>query len=164
MRVRTLLLGGAVGAALAYFFDPASGAGRRSRARDMIAARGRKLERVAGRKARFYEGKAQGLAHVVERIGSKPLVADDRTLVDRVRSEVLGDRSVPKGALEVEAVDGIVTLRGQLDDPQLMDRIVRRVGAVPGVRSVRTLLHLPEQDAPNKAAARGASEAGEPPV
>jgi osmotically-inducible protein OsmY len=83
---------------------------------------------------------------------------DDATLAHKVESEVLGDRAIDKGRLNVNAEHGIVILRGAVDTPDDMERLERRVAAVPGVMGVRSLLHLKNAPAHSKDASRKASE------
>jgi hypothetical protein len=56
-------------------------------------------------------------------------------------------------------VDGVAELRGELDAPEEVHRLVERVAAVPGVRSVRNLLRVHGEAPPNKEDAMRASEA-----
>jgi osmotically-inducible protein OsmY len=79
---------------------------------------------------------------------------DDATLAHKVESEVL--RGAPEG-ITVNAEDGIVVLRGEVDSPERMSELARMVLRVPGVSGVENLLHLPGQPAPNKAKALEAS-------
>jgi len=66
--------------------------------------------------------------------------------------------------VSLDVNDGVVELRGQLDDQAAIEELVLRVRAVPGVRSVVSLLHLPGQPAPNKQEALAASKHAEEPV
>jgi osmotically-inducible protein OsmY len=75
--------------------------------------------------------------------------ADDRALADRVRSEVLGEQRFQGLPVNVDAAGGVVALRGQLDDQQVIRDLELRVGKVPGVRRVENLLHTPGTTAPN---------------
>jgi osmotically-inducible protein OsmY len=77
------------------------------------------------------------------------VVPDDDTLVARVRSEVL--RNGTAGQINVDAYEGCVTLRGQLDHYEDIQRIVHRTRHVDGVREIRSYLHLPGTLPPNKA-------------
>jgi osmotically-inducible protein OsmY len=49
----------------------------------------------------------------------------------------------------VQALDGVVELRGQVDDPAAIDQLETRTRNVTGVRDVRNLLHLPGQEPAN---------------
>lgn len=75
--------------------------------------------------------------------------ADDRALVSKIRSEVLGAPRYSKQTINVDTVDGVVSLRGQLDHPEDIRELVAAVEKVPGVRGVENFLHLPKTTAPN---------------
>lgn len=53
----------ALGAAAQYLFDPQLGRTRRARLADQLAARGRRLRRIAGKKFRYQKGRLRGVAH-----------------------------------------------------------------------------------------------------
>jgi osmotically-inducible protein OsmY len=79
---------------------------------------------------------------------------DDVTLAHKVESIVFRDPRFPKGQINVNAEDGEVFLRGQVDDPELVRELERSVSQVPGVRRVENLLHLPGTPAPASHAGR----------
>ncbi|MHB8377543.1 MAG: BON domain-containing protein [Dehalococcoidia bacterium] len=148
----------ALGALLMYYLDPASGRRRRALVRDQFAhARNVVLHRLPGRvekRGRFIRGVARGIRHEAAGVvlhGGHDGHVDDETLVARVRSEVLGRREVKAGAINVDAYEGTVTLRGQLEHPDEIRRLIDDTGHVEGVRRVRSYLHLPGTLAPNKA-------------
>jgi osmotically-inducible protein OsmY len=68
---------------------------------------------------------------------------DDATLAQKVESEVFRAAGVPKGTINVNAENGVVYLRGELDRPDLIDRLILQTRKVQGVRDVRNLVHLP---------------------
>jgi hypothetical protein len=158
MRLRSMVFGAAVGAAIAYLFDPEQGRGRRMRLRDQGMAASRRTTTRLERRGRYVAGTAIGR---VMQAGSRlaPAAVDDATLVDRIRSEALGDAHIPAGEINVDVADAVATLRGELSDPALIEEIVGRVRMVPGVAGVENLLHTPQQEpAKNKRAAIRASE------
>lgn len=154
-KIRTAGLGlaaaAAVGALIQYFSDPRLGRTRRVQAKDQVLAAVRRpakrLRRDAETKRRYLRGRARGIAHELTTPPSLP--ADDRALVSKVRSEVLGAPRYSKYVINVDAVDGVVTLRGQLDRPEDIRELVAAVEKVPGVRDVANFLHLPKTTAPN---------------
>lgn len=146
---------GAAGAAAAYFFDPQMGRTRRAKARDRIAATFRRAGRRIGRKGRWLEGKAHGLRMKATHPVEQPKDLDDATLAHKVESEILRGRD--KGRVSVNAEDGIVVLRGEVDTPEQMNQIAQAVLRLPEVTGVENLLHLPGEPAPNKAQAREVS-------
>ena len=115
----------------------------------------RRTGRRVGRKGRWLGGKAYGLrmkaAHPVDHVRD----LDDATLAHKVESEVLGGSG--NGRISVNAENGVVVLRGEVDSADQMNAIAESVMAVPGVTGVENLLHLPGEPAPNKAPAREAS-------
>jgi gas vesicle protein len=155
-RLRTLVTGGAVGAAIAYFFDPDRGKGRRTRARDWTAARvrraGRKAERLRRRTGAEVYGTVQRAAH----LGAADPNPDDVTLKHKVETELFGRTGFPKGDIIVDVNEGVVALRGQVSQPERVKDIEARTRKIVGVHDVRNLLHPPRTPAPNKRAAREA--------
>jgi osmotically-inducible protein OsmY len=73
---------------------------------------------------------------------------DDVTLAQQVESELYREESAPKGQISVNAANGVVQLRGEVEKPGLIDELVQRARSVQGVRDVENLLHLPGQEAP----------------
>jgi hypothetical protein len=152
--LRPLALGAVAGAALEFFLDPRQGRRRRHAAFDRTGGTLRRLGRRLSRGARFAtslgRGKAQAFRHRSRELG----LIDDGTLADKVRSEVLGDPRWPKGRVNVQAYDGIVELRGELEEPELIEELVERVRRVHGVRGVENLLHVPGTPAPTHTGGR----------
>ena len=70
------------------------------------------------------------------------------TLARQVESELFREDSAPKGQISVNAANGVVQLRGEVEQPELIDELVQRARSVQGVRDVENLLHLPGQEAP----------------
>jgi osmotically-inducible protein OsmY len=69
---------------------------------------------------------------------------DDATIASLVRTRVLGRPDLDTGSLDVEVVQGVAFLRGDLKDKRQIDEVVDLTGAVPGVQEVQNLIHLPE--------------------
>lgn len=149
--MRRFLLPGALGFGLAYFLDPDRGARRRNIARDRLMAMLRRLGSRSQKLARFAEGHAYGVVQETvphRRDNPNP---DDLTLRDRVESEVFRDPNIPKGDINIDVVEGIVELRGELKQPEDINNLVKTVQKVRDVKSVHSYLHLPGTPAPNKA-------------
>jgi osmotically-inducible protein OsmY len=102
----------ALGAALAYFFDPANGRERRKGV----------VKRLAGLSSRL-----------------RPETGDDATLARRVETEIRGS-GVPEGKVDVNAENGKIVLRGEVASPQLIDDLVAKARSVQGVQEVESLL------------------------
>lgn len=80
--------------------------------------------------------------------GALPKQYDDATLKDKVESELFRDEHEVKGAINVNAQQGIVQLRGELPSQDLIDTLVDRTKKIHGVRDVENLLHTPGTEAP----------------
>jgi osmotically-inducible protein OsmY len=141
-------LGGAVGALLAYFLDPNSGARRRNTLRDRTAAFFRTGSRGAARAGRGVAAEAYGVSQKVQHLREEPKDFDDATLADKIRSEVFRDQDIPKGNINVNVQDGVVQLRGEVPQSELIDDLVAQTRKVQGVRDVENLLHVPGTQAP----------------
>jgi BON domain len=149
-RRASFIVGVAAGAAGMYFLDPDRGRSRSTRVRAQLAKRGRQLQRRRDQVLRYEAGVEEGLRHPPP---GPPV--DDLTLVDRVKSEL--GHALPRERVSLDVADGVLELRGELDSNADIERLIDQVCAVPGVTSVVSLLHLPGQPAPNKAAALDAS-------
>lgn len=73
---------------------------------------------------------------------------DDATLKDKVESELFRDEHEVKGAISINAQQGVVQLRGELPSQDLIDALVNRTQQIHGVREVESLLHLTGTEAP----------------
>lgn len=101
----------ALGAGLMYMFDPKTGRRRRAITRDKAAKMARHAAARAQAIARQASDRAKGV--MAEARASDEEWVGDQTLVARVRSE-LGRVVSHPGALHVDAVDGLVTMRGPI--------------------------------------------------
>ena len=150
----------AASAAAAFFLDPQNGRARRIRIVERSSHLARIAEHRARRQARYIEHTVRGrLGHLAG--GDVPRYAEDRTLLDRVESELFANRSIPRGKITFEVEGTTVILRGQLDTAQEMERVEEAVRRVPGVTGVTSLFHIPGTPAPNKAEALTASAKAE---
>jgi hypothetical protein len=154
-----MLIIGTIGGAISMFIlDPGQGRRRRALARDKIVHLRRVMTRdvptTVEKRGRFFRGVAKGIVHETTDVlpFNGHALADNETLVARVRSEVLRDSHLKAGEIHVDAYEGCVTLRGQLEQPDEIRRLVRDTTHVDGVREVRNFLHLPDAPPPNKAA------------
>jgi osmotically-inducible protein OsmY len=140
-------LAGAIGAALAYLFDPDNGRRRRSIARDKLG----KYVRQTGRQAQGAGAQAQGLKAKATHISETPKPQpDDVTLARKVETEIFRDAGVPKGQINVNVEDGVVFLRGELPERDLISDLEMQARKVQGVLGVENLLHVPGEEAPAK--------------
>ena len=141
---RTLSLAALV-AAVVYFFDRDNGKRRRRMAVDRTAgflrSKARRLDRARRGAVSGGRGVAQKAKHPREEEKPAP---NDATLKAKVESEVFRDVSVAKGKVDVNAEDGVVYLRGEVDSPDLVAELEKATRKVQGVREVQNLLHTPE--------------------
>jgi osmotically-inducible protein OsmY len=129
------------GMAFMYYADPQNGRRRRHVTRDKAVSlarhgtkRGRRLVHHVTSDAKGYLERARHAQGGAEQL-------DDQTLVDKVESIVFRDRAVPKGQININAENGVVFLRGEVANPQLVEALEERVRKVQGVRDVTNLLH-----------------------
>jgi osmotically-inducible protein OsmY len=141
-------LGTALGAVLAYFFDPQNGKRRRHQAVDRTAGFFRSRARESARVGRGVAAEAYGVSQKAQHLREEPKEFDDATLANKVRSEALRGDDFPAGGINVNVQDGVVQLRGEVQQPELINELVDRVRSVQGVRDVENLLHLPGTEAP----------------
>ena len=116
----------ALGAALAYFFDPQNG---RARRKDTI----KRIVRLSQQQRGRLTARAQ---------------PDDVTLARQVESEIFGNADLPKGQINVNAEEGKVDLRGEVESVEMIEELVSKARKVQGVQEVENLLHTPGQAAP----------------
>jgi osmotically-inducible protein OsmY len=129
-RIRSLLIGGAVGAAAAYFLDPEQGATRRARVQGRIEGLAQELQ-----------DRAQA---AIGRLDPSNVsrADDDLSVLGRVESALLALPDVERGAVETEVVDGQVVLRGEVTSVEQERVLVLTAGQVPGVAGVESRLQL----------------------
>jgi hypothetical protein len=130
-RIRSLLIGGAIGAVAAYFLDPEEGATRRARLQG----------RIEGLLQELQDRAEAAIGRLDASIAARP--DDDLSLLGRVESALLGLPDVRSGSVETEVVDGQVVLRGQVTSAEQEREIVATARQVPGVAGVESLLELP---------------------
>jgi osmotically-inducible protein OsmY len=149
---RTIVLTALTISIVNYLWDRDKGHARRAVVRDQAIATARRLYRQAKRLVRYKEGRLRGtveeLFHLHEPDNPDP---DDRTVRDRVETELLGNPHFPKGDVNVDVVQRVVELRGQVATRELIAELTDLASKVPGVVGVHSYLHLPGTPAPNKA-------------
>jgi gas vesicle protein len=150
LRFVTTLAGAAAGAMAAFLLDPQNGRRRRTQAIDRTAGTIRRTARLATRTGRGataeLDGQRRRVMHAMS--GEHRPVANEQTLADRVRSELFRDAAMPKGSLNINVErECVVVLRGEVQRPEIIGAIERKVRAIPGVRDVENLLHTPDTPA-----------------
>jgi uncharacterized membrane protein len=134
-----MLAGIGIGAAITYFLDPYQGRQRRSLIADQVVHAQHVGADASDTTMRDASNRSRGLfASLASAL--RPDEADDRVVVDRVRSK-MGRVVRHPHAILVTSHDGAVTLRGQIlaDD---LDALIRAVSSVRGVRSVENQMEV----------------------
>jgi osmotically-inducible protein OsmY len=143
---RLLSLAALVAAAM-YFFDRENGKRRRHMAADRTAGffrrKARVLDRGRKRAVSAGYGAVQKAKHRNEAEKPQP---NDATLKAKVESEVFRDSRVPKGRVDVNAEDGVVYLRGEVDSQDLVAELGEATRKVHGVRAVENQLHTAQSE------------------
>jgi BON domain len=141
--MRRLFFVAASAAALTYFFDPRQGRRRRAVFRDRTVALLRRSRRKASGRARWASSYAHGLSErAVSLARPEEPPADDVTLARKVETIIFRPPDVPKGSINVDAVNGVVTLRGVADTPEQIRELERKAAEISGVIKVENLLSL----------------------
>jgi uncharacterized membrane protein len=135
------LSGVGLGAGLMYLLDPEAGRRRRALSRDKAMHALHEQRGVVEKGVRDLRNRAEGVrARTRGALAGEEV--SDRVLVDRVRAEI-GRHVTHPGSIHVSAFEGEVTLTGPIFRREV-DRLVRAVRRVPGVRSVRDELEAHE--------------------
>jgi hypothetical protein len=143
-----------VGAAGMYFLDPTLGKRRRAVARDKLRSRVAYQRRRRQQQAAYELGRRRGemFAHA----GAGEFHQRDNRSVAEHLHAVLERTDVPTVDVTVEVVDDRVRVRGQVRTDEERTQVLAAVGAAAGDRQVESMLHLPDEPAPNKVASRQA--------
>lgn len=129
-----MLVGMGIGASLMYFLDPTGGGRRRALMRDQFVHASHRVTDAADATRRDLANRATGAVARIRRARRDGPV-DDSVLVERVRSHLGRSVSHPR-AIDVDARDGVVTLRG----PILQSEVASLCNAVARVKGVREVV------------------------
>jgi osmotically-inducible protein OsmY len=141
-----ILFGAAIGAAAAWFLDPNDGTRRRNVVRDKTMKYAQRGREEAARKATYAGTAVKGkVTSAAPGTGREPAEErlNDPALKAKVESEIFRDPEVPKGRVSVSVEEGVVSLRGELEDQATIDALRDAAAKVDGVRGVESLLHTP---------------------
>jgi hypothetical protein len=141
MRLGHLLAGAAVGAGIMYLLDPDGGRRRRALLRDQLVSAAHRTSDAMDATSRDVTNRARGVVAELRGRLRREQVGDD-VLRARVRARI-GSVVGHAGAIETDVADGLVTLRGPVLREEL-DRLMRRVQTVRGVRDVVNQLDVHE--------------------
>jgi osmotically-inducible protein OsmY len=132
MQVLYFAAAAAIGAAIAYMFDPDRGRTRRARIADQAAARARDAADAVKAKAEYQKGVAKGIIHDV----TEPLRGngsyDDDTLLQKVKSEALGYWP-DSHEIEVDITNGMVRVSGTVAKESDRENLIKLIRDVEGV-------------------------------
>jgi osmotically-inducible protein OsmY len=146
MKRTPAMVGGAVamGALLEYFLDKDRGRRRRKLVVDRTRGIANRTMRRAGRAERGMVSAVYGVAMKATHLREQPKPQpDDATLARKVETEIFRPADAPKSTVNINAENGVVYLRGEVAQPEMIEELVRKARKVKGVRDVRNLLHLP---------------------
>ncbi len=144
---RFLSLAG-IGAGLMYFFDPQQGNRRRKMLVDRVGALFRRGARRTTQAGRGVAATAYGVRQKATHLREEEKDLDDVTLARKVETEIFRDADVPKGQINVNAENGVIVLRGEAENQEMITDLVEKARSIQGVRDVENLLHLPGTEAP----------------
>ena len=143
MKIRSLLIGGAVGAMAAYFLDPELGGGRRARLQEQVLETVRQGRRTLDRAGQQFQYRVSHLEL------TPPFERDDDLVVlSRVESVLASLPGVPRGSIESEVVDGRLVLRGRAASDEHARVIAAATSSVRGVAGVESQLLVASGEAP----------------
>jgi hypothetical protein len=142
MLLLRVLTAAAAGAGLMFLLDPDRGRRRRALVRDQLVRAAHRTGDAVDATSRDVGNRARG---VVAELRSRLVNVEvsDGVLQERVRARI-GSVIGHAGAIEAAVIDGRVSLRGPVlaDD---VDRLLRRVRRVPGVREVINQLDVHDE-------------------
>jgi osmotically-inducible protein OsmY len=132
----------ALGVGAMYFLDPRDGARRRSVCRDKFLSAFGRMATQLEKQGRNIWNRANGMMHEA-RSGISREQVDDNTLRERIRSS-MGRYVDNVGAIDVQCMQGRVTLRGPVMASQL-NRLLRGIRGVRGVSGIDNQLDVRTQ-------------------
>jgi len=140
-RIRTLVIGGAVGAALTYFLDAELGPARRAQLKELAAAAINRGRDELNRQTRQLQDTSRAAIAQLQ-AGGAPGPEDDLTVLSRVESILHAMPDFPRSSVEAEVVGGRLILRGEVETADLAREIVETASHVRSVASVQNLLQV----------------------
>ena len=142
MLLLRLLTTAAAGAGLMYLLDPERGRRRRAIVRDRLVRAAHRTGDAVDATSRDVGNRARGVvAELRSRLAN--VEVSDGVLHERVRARI-GSVIGHAGAIDAAVIEGQVSLRGPVLAGDV-DRLVRRVRGVPGVREVINQLDVHDE-------------------
>jgi hypothetical protein len=105
------------------------------------------LDRLSGGQQEEQADDRRRFSRADPQASTQPKDFDDITLVRKVESIIFRPPGSPRGSVDVNAVAGVVYLRGEVKHPEDVKRLVAEAEAIPEVVRVENLLHLPNTPA-----------------
>lgn len=136
-----VIISAAVGAALAYLFDPDRGRSRRAQLSQQAKAQMRDATETVRSQAEYQAGVARGAFHEAASSVTPERRFDDETLLQKVRSEALG-QFPSEGSVEVDISNATVTVSGSVPDEEQREHLLQLVREVEGVEAIEDQLHV----------------------
>jgi hyperosmotically inducible protein len=84
--------------------------------------------------------KSASAASPAERTGQAGQYIDDAALTTKVKVILLSDNLLSAFEVKVNTERGIVTLSGEVDKPETIQRAIKLTSAIPGVKAINTHL------------------------
>jgi BON domain len=84
------------------------------------------------------------------RASRKPKPIGDVAITRKVETEIFRSPDVEKGKIAVNTAEGVVWLRGEAKNPEQVKQLEALAAAIPEVKRVENLLHLPKTPAPTR--------------
>jgi hypothetical protein len=84
------------------------------------------------------------------RASRQPKPLGDVAITRKVETEIFRSSDVDKGKINVNTAEGVVWLRGEAKNPEQVKELEAKAAAIPEVKRVENLLHLPKTPAPTR--------------
>ena len=84
------------------------------------------------------------------RSSRQPKPLGDVAITRKVETELFRGSDVDKGKINVNTAEGVVWLRGEAKNPEQVKELEAKAAAIPEVKRVENLLHLPKTPAPTR--------------
>jgi HSP20 family molecular chaperone IbpA len=104
----------------------------------------------------------QGQRPAAQRRQARPKPLDDVTITRKVETVLFREQGVDKGKISVNTTEGVVWLRGEAKTPEKIKELEAKTRAIPEVKEVENLLHLPKTPPSAKKRRKAATAAASP--
>ncbi len=136
-----------VGVGLKYFFNPEQGDARRRALARRVSGMFRGGVERGSQAGRAVSSQASGVTQKVTHVREAEKDLTDETLKSKVETEIFREADSPKGQVDVNVIDGVVFLRGEVEQDMIKD-LEKATRKVTGVKDVENLLHTTGTPAP----------------